>query len=151
MVLFLCRNKSSRNGTKLCEDSYIIKENFWSQQTPKGGTWVGPTHKGTPAPQARPGGLSLPCGPADPEADTINPIFQKKIRGKNYRDPRDGAAVTSSSSLGGQIWSPFGAPKRGIFVLRHRQPFSIAYSKMLPTRSGRRALVGCAHPGGPLR
>ena len=31
------------------------------------------------------------------------------------------------------MWSPFGAPKRGIFVLRHHQPFSIANFMMLPT------------------
>jgi hypothetical protein len=41
----------------------------------------------------------------------------------------------SCSSSGGQIWSPFGAPERGIFDLRHHQPFSITNSMMLPTRS----------------
>ena len=36
---------------------------------------------------------------------------------------------------GGQIWSPFWAPERGIFDLRHHQPSFIANSMMLPTGS----------------
>ena len=85
---------------------------------------------------AHPGGLSPPGGPADPDSNSINTYFsQKKSGRKNYCDPRDGAAVTSCSSSGGKIWSPFGAPERGIFVLRHHQPFSIANSMMLPTGS----------------
>ena len=53
---------------------------------------------------------------------------------KNYRYD-GGVSITSYSSLGGQIWSLFGAPERGIFVIRHHQPFSIANSMMLPTGS----------------
>ena len=83
MVLFLRRNKSSRNGTKLCRTFYINKGNFWSQESPEGGTWVDTTHQGAPAPQARPGGLSPPGGPADPETDAIKSYFSsKKIREK---------------------------------------------------------------------
>ena len=33
---------------KLCEDFYTIKENFWSQESLEGGTWVGTTHQGAP-------------------------------------------------------------------------------------------------------
>ena len=29
-------------------DFYIIKENFWSQEPPEGGTWVGTAHQGMP-------------------------------------------------------------------------------------------------------
>ena len=59
---------------------YAIKENFWSQESPEGGTWVGTTHLGA---QARPGGLSPPGGPADPETDAIKSYFsRKKISGK---------------------------------------------------------------------
>jgi hypothetical protein len=36
---------------------------------------------------------------------------------------------------GGQIWSPFGASERGIFVFRHHQPISITNSMMLFTGS----------------
>ena len=112
------------------------KDNFWSQDPPEGGTWVGTTHQGEPPLQARPGGLSPPGGPADPETNAIKSYFSRKKPGrKNYCDPRDGAAVTSYSSLGGQIWSPFGAPERGIFGLRHHQPSSITNSMMLSTGS----------------
>ncbi len=115
---------------------YMNKEKYWSQEPPEGGTWVGTTHQGTTPLQARPGGLSPPGGPADLNPDTIKSYFWIKISGrKNYRVSRDGAAATSCSSSGGQIWSPFGAPERGIFVLRHHQPFSIANSMMLPTGS----------------
>ena len=30
---------------------YINKENFWSQESPEGGTWVGTTHQGASAPR----------------------------------------------------------------------------------------------------
>ena len=115
---------------------YIIYKKFWSQDLPERGPWVATTHQGAPPFLARPGGLYPPGGPADPETDAIKSYFsRKKLGRKNYCDPQDIAAVTSYSSSGGQIWSPFGAPKRGIFVLRHHQPFSIANSMMLPTRS----------------
>ena len=121
---------------KFARNFYTIKENFWSQDLPERGTWVGTAHQGTPPLLARPGGLYPPGGPADHETDTINSYFsRKKSRRKNYHDPRDGAAATSCSSLGGQICSLFGAPERGIFVLCHHQPFSIANSMMLPTGS----------------
>ena len=57
---------------------YIIYKNFWGQDLQKGGTWVGTTHQGKPPLQARPGGLSPPGGPVDPETDAIQShIFQK--------------------------------------------------------------------------
>ena len=59
---------------------YINKENLWSHDPPEGGTWVGTTHQG--APQARPGGLSPPGGPADPETDAIKSYFPHKNRGE---------------------------------------------------------------------
>ena len=34
-----------RNFMRFC---YINKENFWSQEPPEGGTWVGTTHQGMP-------------------------------------------------------------------------------------------------------
>ena len=137
MVLFLCRNKSSRIGTKLCEEFLYNRRSFLEPRNTRGGTGVGTTHQGAPPLQARPGGLSPPGGPADPETDAIKSYFsRKKLGRKNYRVSQDGAAAISISSSGGQIWSPFGAPERGIFVLRHHQPFSIAKSMMLPTGSG---------------
>ena len=115
---------------------YTINKNFWSQEPSEGAPgWAQPTRARPPL-LARLGGLSPPGGPAHLETDAIKSYFSRKKSGrKNYRDPRDGAAVTSCSSSGGQIRSPFGAPERGIFVLRHHQPFSIANSMMLPTGS----------------
>ena len=115
---------------------YGIKEKYRSQDPPERGPWVGTNHQDAPPLLARPGGLYPPGGPADDPPNTINShISRKKLGRKNYRKPRDGAAAKPCSSSGGQIWSLFGAPKRGIFVLRHRQPISIANSMMLPTGS----------------
>ena len=120
---------------KLCEDFYIIKDIFWNQDGPEGGgTWVGTTHQGTPPPPCVPKWVG--GGPANPETNAIKSYFRREKSGrKNYHDSRDEAAAKPYSSSGGQIWSPFGAPEREIFVLRHHQPFSIANSMMLPTGS----------------
>ena len=136
MVLFLCRNRSSRNGTKLCEDFLYNKREFLEPITTGGGHLGGHNPPGRAPLQARPGGLSPPGGPADPETHAIKSYFsRKKSERKNYCIPQDGAVVTSCSSSGGQIWRPFRAPERGIFDLCHHQPFSIANSMMLPTGS----------------
>ena len=82
MVLFLCRNKSSWNGTKLCEDFYITNKNFWSQDPPEGSTWVSTTHQGAPPLLARPGGLYPPGGPADDPPDTIKSHYSRKNQGE---------------------------------------------------------------------
>ena len=135
MALFLCRNKSSRNGKKLFGDLFQNKRKILEPRTTGGGAWVSTSHQPPPL-QARLGGLFPTGGPADLNPDTVKShIWREKSGRKNYRIPRDGAAVTSCSSSRGQIWSPFGAPERGIFVLRHHQPFSIANSMMLPTVS----------------
>ena len=109
---------------------YIKNKNFWSQDLPERGPWVATTHQGAPALLGVPRWV-VPTRWPLPRYKIL--FFQKKSGRKNYRVPRDGAAVTSFSSSGGQISSPFGAPERGIFVLRHHQPFSMANSMMLPT------------------
>ena len=137
MVLFLCRNKSSRNETKLCEDFLWNKRELLEPRPTREGLLGGHNPPGRAPPLlTHPGGLYPPCGPADLNPDTINSYFQrKKSRRKNYRVSRDGVVAKPCSSSGGQIWSPFGAPERWIFVLRHHQPISIANSMMLPTGS----------------
>ena len=82
MVLFLCRNKSSRNGTKLFEVFYTNNKNFWSQDPSERGLWVGNTHQGAPPLLARPGGLYPPGGPADDPLDTIKSHISRKNREK---------------------------------------------------------------------
>ena len=115
---------------------YIINKNFWSQDLPERGTWVGTTHQGAPPSPGAPRCVVPTWWPRRPLNQRYKILFSIKKSGrKNYCDPRDGAAITSYSSSGGQFWSPFGAPKRGIFILRHHQPFPIANSMMLPTRS----------------
>ena len=133
---FLCRNKSSRIGMKLCEEFLYNKREFMEPRTTGGGHLGGHNPPGRAPLLARPSGLSPPGGPAGLNPDTIKSHFRRKKSGrKNYRISRDRAAATSCSSSGGQIWCLFGAPERGIFVLRHHQPFSIANSMMLPTGS----------------
>jgi len=83
MVLFLCRNKSSRNGTKLCEDFLYNKREFLESRTTGGGApgWAQPTRARHHL-QAHPGGLSPPGGPANPKTDTIKSYFSRKNRGE---------------------------------------------------------------------
>ena len=82
MVLFLCRNKSSRNGTKLCEIFYINNKNFWSQDPPERAPWVAQPTRARPPLLARPCGLYPPGGPADDPPDTIKSHISRKNRKK---------------------------------------------------------------------
>ena len=106
---------------------YINNKNFWSQDPPERGPWVGTTHQGAPPLLARPGGLYPPGGPTDLNPDTINSYFRRKKLGrKNYCDPRDGAAAKPYSSSRGQIWSPWGSGEGDLHsssspTLIHRQ------------------------------
>ena len=136
MVLFLCRNKSSRNGTNLCEDFFISIIRISGAKTRQRGApgWAQPT-------RARPPLLACQVGCTHLVAPLMTPwyykitYFQKKLGRKNYCDPGDRAATKPCSSSRGQICSSFGAPERGVFVLHHHQPFSIANFMMLPTGS----------------
>ena len=81
MVLFFCAEiKVLGMEQNFARIFYINKENFWSQEPPKGGTLVGTTHQGMPAPQARPGGWSPPGGPDGPETNAKKSHFSEKIR-----------------------------------------------------------------------
>ena len=82
MVLFLCRNKSSRNGMTLCKDCLYNKSEFLEPRTTGGGHLGGHNPRGRAPLQAHPGGLSPPGGPADPETDAIKSYFSRKIREK---------------------------------------------------------------------
>ena len=130
MVLFLCTNKSSRNGMKLCKDFLYNKREFLEP----GWTWGG--HLGGHNPPGRAPSPGTPrwvvptWWPRRPWNWRYKILFfQKKTGRKNYRDPWDEAAATSCSSSGGQIWSPFGAPERGplFFVITNPSPSSIPW------------------------
>ena len=82
MVLFLCRNKSSQNGTKLCEDFLYQQREFLEPRSTGGGHLGGHNPPGRMPLLARPRGLSPPRGPADPETDAIKSYFSKKIKEK---------------------------------------------------------------------
>src|SRR3990170_1437004 len=81
MVLFLCRNKSSRIGTKLCEDFLFNKREFLEPRTTGRGHLGGHNPPGRAPLQARPGGLSPPGGPTGLNPDTINSHFWRKNQG----------------------------------------------------------------------
>ena len=113
---------------------YINNKNFWSQDLPERGNWVGTTHQGTP-----PLSWRTQVGCTHTVAPLMTPLilshYSRKESGrKNYRVSRDGAAAKPCSFSGGQIWSSSGGPERGIFNLRHHQHISITNSMMLPTR-----------------
>ena len=61
---------------------YINNKNFWSQDPPERGPWVGTIHQGTPPLLARLVGLSPPSGPADPDSDAIKSHYSRKNQGE---------------------------------------------------------------------
>ena len=81
---FLCINKSSWNGMKLCEDFLYNKRVFLEPRATRGGTWVGTTNQGAhaPPPHACSGGLSPHGGLADPETYAIKSYFSRKNQGE---------------------------------------------------------------------
>jgi hypothetical protein len=83
MVLFLCRNKSSRNGTNIFGELFYNKRNILEPRTTGGGPLAGHKTPGHP-PLARPGGLSPPRGPADPKSNAIKSYFRRKNQGESF-------------------------------------------------------------------
>ena len=135
LCCFLCRNKSSWIERNFARIFYTIEENFWIQEPPEGGAWVGTTHQGAPL-QARPGGLSPPGGPADPEIDAIKSYFWRKNQGERIitfheMEPPSPPVLHREARSGARLWL-----RRGeIFGLRHHQPSFIANCMMLPAGS----------------
>ena len=82
MVLFCAEIKVLGMERNFARNFYTINKNFWSQDPPKRGTWVGTTHQGARPLLARPGGLSPPGGPAHPETDAIKSYFSRKNQGE---------------------------------------------------------------------
>src|SRR3990170_4789676 len=82
MVLFLCRNKSSRIGMKLCEDFLYNKRELLEPRTTGGGHLGGHNPPGRAPLLSRPGGLSPPGGPVDLNPDTIKSHFRRKNQGE---------------------------------------------------------------------
>ena len=83
-------------------------------------------------PRARPPTSWPPWKPSDANSNSIYLLSErKKSERRNYRVLRHGAAAKPYSLSGGLIWSPFGAPERGIRRLHHHQPSSITNFMML--------------------
>ena len=126
MVLFLCRNKSFWNHTKLFGDFYGIYKKYWSE---------GPLEGATSCPQgkrARPPSLGTPCylvGPTWlcwPWSQVYKFLFLKKKQEKKlHRILRYEVVATFCSSLGGLICSSSGAPKRGSVDIIIANPSSL--------------------------
>ena len=91
---------------------------------------------GGPHPVHEGGGRApLPRAPWDYTDLNPNSIYcllgRKKSKRRIHHVLRYGAAAKPCSSSGGQIWSLFGAPERGIRRRRHHQPSSITNFMML--------------------
>ena len=134
MVLFLCRNKSSRNVLKIYGDFFSgIKEKYMRKDPPEGACeWAT-----SPQAAATPYGRAVQaCGahvaPPPPNSALYLPSLpEKKSKRRFHRVLWYGGPATSCSSSGGQLWSPFRAPERGNRRHRHHQPLSIDNSMML--------------------
>ena len=62
---------------------YIINKNFWSQDLPERGPWVGTTHQGAPPSPGAPKWVVPTWWPVDPDSDAIKSHYsRKKIREK---------------------------------------------------------------------
>ena len=133
MVLFLGRNESSQNVLKYTENFSVKYEKYLRKDPPEGmGQWAtspiaaaSPTGRGYQACRAHV--ALLPPIPA---------LFIPFRPGKNqesrfHRVSRSRGVATSRSCPGGQISSPFWAPKRGNRRHRHHQPSSLSNSMKL--------------------
>ena len=107
MMLFLCRNKSSRNDLKIHGDNFWKYKKYWRKNQGQGAYTLS-TRVG-----ARPLSLWSPWTSIDLNSNSICSCSgRKKSERRTHGVLRYGAAATSCSSSGGQIWSSFGAPKR---------------------------------------
>ena len=82
MVLFSCTNKSSRNGTELCEEFLYNKQEFLEPRPTRGGHLGGDNPPGRAPLSWRTYGLYPPGGPADAPPDTINSHYSRKNQGE---------------------------------------------------------------------
>ena len=126
MVLFMCRNKSSRNDLKLHGTYFWKILKILEEESTSGGLHL----------STRVGMRPLPRGPpVAPPTSTPTPYIrvrgEKKSERRIHRVLRYEAAAKPSTLSGGMIWSPFGAPERGIRRHRHHQPSSITNFMML--------------------
>ena len=137
MVLCLCRNKSSQNGTKICKDFISIIRIYGAKTRQRGAPgWAQPTRARPPL-LVRPGGLYPPGGPADDPPDTIKSHYSRKNQGERIiaiheTEPPPGPVLPREGRSGVCLGLRRGG---GVFDLRHHQPISIANSMMLPTGS----------------
>ena len=131
MVLFMCRNKSSRNDLKLYGDYFRNNKKSWQKIKTRG-----------PTPYPRGCGVRLPPGRA-PYLVGLLELYQPQLqlyiftfREKKIKE-KDSSHFTIRSrrqalvSLGRLIWSLLGAPERWIRRRRHHQPSSIGNFMML--------------------
>ena len=126
MVLFMCRNISSRNDLKLHGTSFWKILKILEEKSTSGGPH--PVHEGGGAPYP-PGRAPCLMGPLTlhrPQLQLHIFVFGEKISERRiHRVLWYRAAAASCSSLGGLICSPFRAPERGIRSHHHHQPSSI--------------------------
>ena len=126
MVLFMCRNKSSRNDLKLHGTYFWKILKILAKESRPGGP--PPIHEGGGAPPASWAPLTL----HRPQLQLHIFVFgEKKIREKDSSRFTIRSRRQALNSLGGLVWSPFGAPERGIRRRRHHQPSSITNFMML--------------------
>ena len=132
MVLFMCRNKSSRNDLKLHGTYFWKILKILEEESTSGGP--PPVHEGggAPAPLGAPPCLVGPLTLHRPQLQLhIFTFGERKIREKDSSRFTIRSRRQALKPLGGLIGSPFGAPERGIRRRRHHQPSSITNFMML--------------------
>ena len=126
MVLFMCKNKSFRNDLKLHGTSIWKIRKILEEKSTSGGPH--PVHEGGGRAPYLVGPLTL----HRPQLQLhIFSFGEKKIREKDSSHFTIQSRRQALKLSGGLIWSPFGAPERGIRRCRHHQPSSITNFMML--------------------
>ena len=132
MVLFLCRNKSSRNDLKLHGEYFWNISKILVKESTSGGPH--PVHEGGGLAH-RLGRAPLSCGPPEaPLTSTPTPYFH--VRGEKIREKVSSRFTTRSRrqaliSLGRADLESVQGFEEGIRRRRHHQPSSISNFMML--------------------
>ena len=134
MVLFMCRSKRSRNDLKLHGATFLKIRKIPAKDEVQGAHHLAMRVGGMPAPLGRTPYLVGPLLPLRLQLHLYILSFrEKKIREKKSPRFTIRSRCQALKPLGRLIWSPFGAPERGIHRHRHHQPSSITNFMMLTT------------------
>ena len=130
MVLFLCRNKSSRNDLKLQENIFEINKKYWRKNQLEGTHTLSTRVEGTPLERAP--ALWVPWRPPDPNSNSIYSCSGEKMKEKDSSRFTIQSRRQALKPLGrADLESVRGSGEGNPLPYHHRQPSSITNFMML--------------------